>query len=174
MVKSHSSRYQDRSPASTAAGSTDQPFVSTSGRVVLEPQDWWTSSIHHNFLLWPGQLIQWQVFPMSADQWSPANAGATVTIASGLPNTDHTLNLRTTGPQLPIQSVIVERPPFTELRVFRLSWLPPYTWQKFVWMHLPPPFLRHDLLWLSLTLLVACLASMWIYLAIRRTAKPAL
>jgi hypothetical protein len=152
-------------------GSTDCPFVSTSGRVILAPEDWWIHGVDHHFLLRPGQLIRWQVFPMSADQWSPPKAGSTITIASGLPNTDHVLSLRTIGPRLPIQELIVERPPVTNLDLFEFYLRPPYAWQRISWMYLTPGFERHDLLWLCLMLLGACTLSIGIYPAIRRTAR---
>lgn len=152
-------------------GSTDQRFVSTSGRVVLDPENWFMRDDHNHYLLKPGQLIQWRVLAMSADQWSPTYAGETITVASGLSNKRHVLHLRTDGSLLPIQAVIIQKPPYTERSLLWLSLMPPYTLHRLLWLHLMPPYGRREQLWVCLALLIICVASTSTYLLMRNTAR---
>jgi hypothetical protein len=152
-------------------GSTDQRFVSSSGRVVLDPENWWTRDEHNHYLLKQGQLIQWRVLAMSADQWSPRYAGDTICVASGLPNTRHVLHLRTDGRMLPIRAIIVQKPSYTEGGSLWLSLMPPYTLHRLWWLYLRPPYGRSELLWLSLALLATCIGSTATYLLIKNPGK---
>ena len=101
-------------------GETGVRFVSKSGRVVIEPDD-------YLFML-ALQLsrnprsetfeARWSVVPLFADEFAvPKTQNAfgdtVVTVAQGLPNGKHTLEV-TGGPDTPIAAVRVYRPPLAE------------------------------------------------------------
>lgn len=87
------------------SGRSDQRFVSHSGRVVIEPDSWnvdFALSTLAGVKPVPEKfVVTWTVVPHFADE----AGGGTVTVASGLPNTKHTLEL--TGPA----TVTVYTPP---------------------------------------------------------------
>jgi len=99
-------------------GRSDQKFVSKSGRVVIETNDW---NVTYAMSLagikpMPEQFtVKWKVEPRFVDEFvSPGVTNATVetmvTLAQGLPNTQHTLEIsgsETTG----IQAIRVHQPP---------------------------------------------------------------
>ncbi len=77
------------------SGTSDQPFVSHSGRVKIEPAAWFRG---FNPPLPVGYEVKWQVLPMFADEVSIAKVeDATkenaITVAQGIPNGRHTLEL---------------------------------------------------------------------------------
>jgi hypothetical protein len=149
-------------------GSTDRNFVSASGRVTLQAQDWWTVGAHNEDLLKPGQLIRWRVLPMSADQWSPAGANETITVANGLSNIRHNLRLYTDAPSLPIRAVIVQKPRYT---LQKLTW-PPYLWQKILWLRVIPLFeSSRRFLLPCLALLICCLGVFTVLFKRKKTSQ---
>ena len=94
-------------------------FISNSRRVVIEYRDF--------KVLWGqeraqkhspgGWEIKWSVVPQFMDRYEPAGAGdpaliRTITIAQGLPNSEHTLELIPNGDGLvPVREIIVHQPP---------------------------------------------------------------
>jgi hypothetical protein len=90
------------------SGRSDQRFVSNSGRIVIEPDAWnvdYTISVLGGVKPPPEKFaVTWSVVPSFADEAT----GGTVTVASGLPNTRHVLEL--TGSA----TVRVYRPPLKE------------------------------------------------------------
>jgi hypothetical protein len=101
------------------SGSSDRIFVSNSGRIVIQPEDWW---LHNAFRItktsFPvGTEIRWSVRPMFADTYAPPEIAdstrETVTVlASGLTNTTHTLEITAEGAgSVPIRAIRVYRPP---------------------------------------------------------------
>jgi len=101
-------------------GRSDQPFVSRSGRIVLEPDDWTvayalalvgTRPVPDHF------SISWDVVPRGVDRFEPpieARAGVepAVTLAQGLPSGRHVLELRGRAPEL--RGLRIYRPPLGE------------------------------------------------------------
>lgn len=98
-------------------GEAGKPFVSKSGRVVIDPEDLWLdypligSQHPHATAL----EARWRVVPMFADEFAaPATRNpfgdTVVTAAQGLPNGKHTLELTGT-PDTPLAAVRVYRPP---------------------------------------------------------------
>lgn len=87
-------------------GDSGERFVSKSGRVVIEPGDWWVKNIQQmtKTKVPVGFEIKWKAVSMAADAASPG----TVTVAQGLPNGKHVLEI--SGP-LSIQEIRVYRPP---------------------------------------------------------------
>jgi hypothetical protein len=97
-------------------GETGKPFVSKSGRVVLDPFDNQTA-----FTLLLSRdpnanaiEVRWSIVPTHADEFTlPARRNpfgdTTVTVAQGLPNGKHTLEV-SGGPNTPIAAVRVYRP----------------------------------------------------------------
>jgi hypothetical protein len=100
-------------------GTSGERFVSNSGRVVIEPGDW-SLARSRKFLNKPlpaGFEVKWQVRPLFVDEYivpaidDPANEHA-MTVASGLPNEKHTLELTAdTGDVAPIIAIRVYTPP---------------------------------------------------------------
>jgi hypothetical protein len=150
-------------------GSTDRPFVSTSGRVLIDPENWWTQGDHNQYVLTPEQLIQWRVLPMGVDQWAPAHANETVTVASGLSNTRHLLHIHTDDSVLPLHAIIIQRPRYSG-RALSLYFMPPYRWQRVLWLHLIAPYrLPRTFWWCCLIFLIGSIAAVSTFLFKRRS-----
>lgn len=99
------------------AGSSTNRFVSRSGRIVIEPEDWNLAYCLQVFKrpLAVGQQITWQVVPQFVDEVSaPATIAAgvesIVTLAQGLSNEDHILEISGDA-HTPIAAIRVYRPP---------------------------------------------------------------
>ena len=98
-------------------GQRDRRFVSRSGRVVIEPDDWnldYARGVFHRSVA-DGFQIQWSVEPQSVDAFTcpvPADPALemTITIAQGLNPGKHMLELRG-GEQPAIEAVRIYRPP---------------------------------------------------------------
>jgi hypothetical protein len=99
-------------------GTSETRFVSKSGRVVIDPADWGVE-----FALALGGIkpppekftVRWKVVPQHVDEFvspgvpDPA-VETTVTLAQGLENTNHVLEI-TGGPDTPIRAIRVYQPP---------------------------------------------------------------
>lgn len=101
-------------------GRSDRRFVSHSRRVVIEPEDWnvgYAMSLASIKSVPPEFPVSWKVTPNFVDEAvSPGVQDPTietvVTIAQGLPNTRHTLELSSsTGETPPIRAIRVYAPP---------------------------------------------------------------
>lgn len=102
-------------------GRSDQRFVSNSGRIVIEPADW---NVEYSLAL-PGikpvpdtLTVTWKVVPYFSDEVAPPavldpTLEATVTVAQGLANGRHTLEIAG-GPDTPIAAIRIYRPPVPE------------------------------------------------------------
>lgn len=101
------------------SGASDAMFVSCSGRIVIDPKDW---NVEYSLSL-PGikpvpdhLTVRWRVVPHFMDEFTtPAlvdkSIEAAVTLAQGLPNGHHTLEI--SGPaSTSIGAVRVYKPPF--------------------------------------------------------------
>jgi hypothetical protein len=96
-------------------GVSSERFVSTSGRVVIEPGDWWVKNIRQitKKPVPAGFEITWKAVPMFSDAFVPprsddASREAVVTVAQGLPNGHHTLEIVGQGP---VGAIRIYRPP---------------------------------------------------------------
>lgn len=99
-------------------GSSTQRFVSRSGRVVIDPDDWWLDDAaqftQRPFA--PGFQIRWRVDPLFTDVYVPPPVtdpaiAVTTTLAQNLSNSRHMLELLTnTGQPLPLDAIRVYRP----------------------------------------------------------------
>ena len=100
-------------------GTSDQRFVSNSGRVILEPRDWLIApTLRMKKATMPKDFtVTWQVEPMFVDTYKPplapdASREYPTTLAQGIPNGPHTLRLLPTGDgPVAIQGFRVYRPP---------------------------------------------------------------
>ena len=100
-------------------GSSTERFVSKSGRVVIEPGEWGVKRAYdlRRQLTPVGFEVRWQVLPMFTDVYrapriSDPSKEYAITLAQGLPNGKHTLELITrdrTNP--PLRGIRVYRPP---------------------------------------------------------------
>jgi len=72
-------------------GISSERFVSKSGRVVIEPGDWWVKNIQQmtKAKVPAGFEIKWKAIPLFSDTY----AGDSVTVAQGLPNGKHMLEI---------------------------------------------------------------------------------
>lgn len=100
-------------------GRSNEPFVSNSGRVVIDPNDWHLKRtceyakkpVPENF------EIKWKVVPLFADRYDPPRIDDptreyAATLIQGISNTRHTLELIVEpGVTAPIRAVRVYRPP---------------------------------------------------------------
>ncbi|MCY3017961.1 MAG: SGNH/GDSL hydrolase family protein [Planctomycetota bacterium] len=98
------------------SGSGAVKFVSSSGRVVIEPQDWRLKAgydiggkrkVPANF------QIKWQVKPLFVDEYAPPKAGEpgreyATTLVQGIANAKHTLVL---DGAVPVRAIRVYKPP---------------------------------------------------------------
>jgi hypothetical protein len=96
-------------------GVSSERFVSKSGRVVIEPGDWWVKNIRQitKKPVPAGFEITWKAVATVADAFAPprsddASREAVVTVAQGLPNGPHTLEILG---RAPIGAVRIYRPP---------------------------------------------------------------
>ena len=101
------------------AGSSDAKFVSRSGRIVIEPQNWW---FHSDYQLSKkptptGFEVRWQVRPLFVDTYTPPKIEdparePVTTLAQGLINGKHVLEITADGKApVPIRAIRVYRPP---------------------------------------------------------------
>ncbi len=101
------------------AGNNQERFVSRSGRIIIKPQDLeritWS---HQNMAKCPvGQEFKWKVIPQFVDTYTPpvatdASRTYAVTVAQGLANTTHTLEIIPNGDgAVPISAIQVYCPP---------------------------------------------------------------
>jgi hypothetical protein len=105
------------------SGTNDKMFVSNSGRVVIEPKNWWLkNSYEYSKTPTPkGFEISWQVRPMFVDSYVPPKIADSsreypTTLAQNLSNSKHTLEIvPETDGKVPIQAIRVYRPPFSDL-----------------------------------------------------------
>lgn len=88
-------------------GDSGERFVSKSGRVVIEPGDWWMKNILQmtKTKVPVGFEVKWKAVSLTSDTVKGEGA---VTVAQGLPNGKHTLEIQ--GPA-PIREIRVYRPP---------------------------------------------------------------
>ncbi|MGA2496107.1 MAG: SGNH/GDSL hydrolase family protein [Tepidisphaeraceae bacterium] len=100
-------------------GRSDQRFVSNSGRVVIPPEGWgveFALEVLAGFKPVPAAFtVKWQTIPQFADTFASPGAKApaietTVTLAQGLANGKHTLEI-TGADSTPIAAIRVYRPP---------------------------------------------------------------
>lgn len=101
------------------SGRSDQRFVSNSGRIVIDPADW---NVEYSLSLpgikpVPAQFtVRWQVVPYFQDRFTAPDASdptveAAVTVAQGLANGRHTLEILGDA-HTPVAAVRIYRPPF--------------------------------------------------------------
>jgi len=96
-------------------GRSDAVFVSASGRVKIDPAAWFANGGPR-----VGYAIRWKVVPMFADVLEPAQGADEagwqwVTVAQGLPNGPHVLELAADEPAgIAVRSIRAYRPPFRE------------------------------------------------------------
>ncbi|WP_293125121.1 SGNH/GDSL hydrolase family protein [Microcoleus sp. bin38.metabat.b11b12b14.051] len=101
------------------SGTNDKMFVSNSGRVVIEPKNWWLQNAYE-YSKTPtpkGFEIFWQVKPMFVDAYIPPQIGDRTreyptTLAQNLSNSKHILEIiPDTNGTVAIQAIRVYRPP---------------------------------------------------------------
>ncbi len=102
------------------SGTGKEKFVSNSGRIVIEPQDWafvYDKKVSDQPTP-DGWTVKWKVIPMFVDEYTapvaedPSREYQTV-LVQGLENTKHILELVATSAQKPsIQAIRVYTPPF--------------------------------------------------------------
>lgn len=100
-------------------GTGREKFVSNSGRIVIEPEDWvfaYCKQVSKKSTS-DGWQVRWKVEPMFTDQYQPAKvdnpaAEHPTVLASNLPNAKHTLELIADGDGKPsLGAIRVHRPP---------------------------------------------------------------
>lgn len=96
-------------------GVSAERFVSKSGRVVIEPGDWWVRNIQQmtRKKVPVGFEIRWKAIPMFADAYAPPGIDDdgrdhAITIVQGLPNGKHVLEI---AGGAAIRAVRIYRPP---------------------------------------------------------------
>lgn len=102
------------------SGTNDKMFVSKSGRVAIEPRNWWLQNAYE-YSKKPtpkGFEISWQVKPMFVDSYIPpqiadSSREYSTTLAQNLSNSKHILEIvPETDGTVPIQAIRVYRPPY--------------------------------------------------------------
>ena len=102
------------------SSTNDKMFVSKSGRVAIEPRNWWLQNAYE-YSKKPtpkGFEISWQVKPMFADSYIPPQIADSsreypTTLAQNLSNSKHVLEIiPETDGTVPIQAIRVYRPPY--------------------------------------------------------------
>ncbi|MFO7957972.1 MAG: SGNH/GDSL hydrolase family protein [Candidatus Brocadiia bacterium] len=101
------------------SGVSTERFVSDSGRIVIEPEDWVFAYDRKVSGKEPPEqhVVRWRVEPMFVDEYTPPQVEDTAkeyptVLASDLPNTRHVLELVATGEEKPaIEAIRVHTPP---------------------------------------------------------------
>lgn len=101
------------------AGGSDRRFVSDSGRVVIEPRDWWVENARRftGKEMPVGYEVTWRVSPLFVDTYLPPRVEdptreSATTLAQGLRNERHTLEIvAEDGKTPPIRALRVYEPP---------------------------------------------------------------
>jgi hypothetical protein len=90
-------------------GSAAERFVSKSGRIVIEPADWDLKYVMglSKRQMSPEFCLRWRVVPNFVDEFT---AAPVVTVAEGLANTKHALEI-TGDPATPLTAIRIYRPP---------------------------------------------------------------
>lgn len=98
------------------SGERGARFVSNSGRVIIEPEDW---NLEYCLAVFKtpvedGFQVKWKVEPHYADQFAPPPAGRAgsellITLAQGMPNGKHTLEI--SGSREAIAAIRIYTPP---------------------------------------------------------------
>jgi len=105
-------------------GLSTERFVSDSGRVVIEPQDW-TFGFDRSVSKKPmpqSVTVRWQTKALFTDSYTPLKVEDAAyeyptVLAQGLPNTTHTLEIISeTGKPIDIAFIRVYRPPFKDVK----------------------------------------------------------
>jgi len=102
------------------SGTSEEKFISNSGRIVIEPNDW---HLNRTCKFKREQLPEnfettWRVVGMFTDRYIPLkiedpSREYAATLIQGISNSKHTLELKTTtGRAVPIKAIRVYRPPF--------------------------------------------------------------
>lgn len=105
---------------SDGSGTNEELFVSNSGRIVIEPKNWWlNNSYEYSKQPTPkGFEIKWQVKPMFVDSYVPPQIADRTreyitTLAQNLSNSKHILEIvPDTDGKVPITAIRVYRPPY--------------------------------------------------------------
>ena len=95
------------------SGTSKERFVSNSGRVIIDPRDFMFEHARGWPKTWPKKdfEIKWKVEPHFADVYDASKRG-TVTVAQGLTNREHTIEIIPNGDgAVPIRAIRVYRPP---------------------------------------------------------------
>jgi len=111
-------------------GVSTEPFVSDSGRVTIQPEDWGLKRSYDHALKrgraleqvtpQPGFEITFEAVALHVDRYAPQapddpTTEHATTLAQGLPAGEHTLEIISAdGEPLPIEALRVHRPPFAE------------------------------------------------------------
>ena len=94
-------------------GNSAETFVSDSGRVVIEPRNWWFKNdcALSQQPTPEGTEISWTVEPHFVDDYRASKAEVVTTLAQGLSNGRHTLELVAQGAAPHLEAIRVYRPP---------------------------------------------------------------
>ena len=100
-------------------GSSDKLFLSNSGRIAIEPEDW---NLEYCKAVFKGAIpkdlaTHWKAIPQFVDEFEATDKidisiEQAITLARGLSNGVHRLELKATGTPPSIQSIRVYKPPF--------------------------------------------------------------
>ena len=102
------------------AGTSDASFVSDSGRVTIEPEDWHLARPMEAIKKGPlpdAFQVQWKELPLSADEVAPPptaesnpRAERVATLAQSLPNGPHTFQFKRPDSGIPIAALRIYKP----------------------------------------------------------------
>lgn len=87
-------------------------FVSNSGRVILEPNDWHIGWIlnYRKATLPEGFQVKWKSYPLFTNDYKPQPVGTRTLLVQGCANGEHTLTIIPQGGDLGIQEFVVYAP----------------------------------------------------------------
>lgn len=95
------------------SGWSDQTFVSTSGKVVIDYRDWWVNFIlkYKKKELPPDFSITWKTYPLCTSRLIPQPAGERTVLVQGCNNGSHELTLIPENGNIGIDQFIIYSPP---------------------------------------------------------------
>ncbi|MFW5820199.1 MAG: SGNH/GDSL hydrolase family protein [Bacteroidota bacterium] len=95
------------------AGSSRLPFVSNSGKIVIQPEDWFIKQawLHSGIQIQKGYEVHWKTYTKATDFIIPLMSGEKSWIIQGLKNGEHLLQIVAFGDYpLPIKKIIIHKP----------------------------------------------------------------
>mgnify|MGYP006281743311 CR=1 FL=1 len=95
------------------AGTSRMPFISNSGKIVIQPEDWFLKKAWERtgIEIEPGYQVKWETYTQATDFITSDLRGEKIWLAQGLTNGRHLLQIVAFGDYpIPIKKIIIHKP----------------------------------------------------------------